>query len=271
MNTSNYYRDTSESSDLSSKAVKSLPADVPRTRNKRKEKHTHNTKKDAVSQGSSSISDSQSVSNHKKHKRNQQSNGRKTAFKTSNVTVDSSKQSENEDDDGGKPTEGILTSVSCTVETGHMQRYEKMDETEEKEELLSIGEKQMNEVVNRYSTENQTKRASLCEERDKEGDIEGIYGEQNRTDEEEAKKEEPLRSNAAVKEALPEEVESMKESEAEEGGMGEQEEEDGEKGDEDEKGRASRRRSKEDDNESDQEGNYNEVLASSSERDIQDR
>lgn len=272
VNISNYYGDTSESSDLSSKAVKSLPTEVLKTRHERREeKQTHNTKKDAVSQGSCSISDSQSVPNHKKHKRTQHSNGRKTAFKTSNIAIDSSKQLVKENEDDGKPIEGTLTSISCTVETGGMQIYEKMDETEAEEELLSIGEKQVNEVANRYSTENQEKTASLCEEQDKEGEAEGIYGEQSSTDEEEAKKEEPLRSNTSAKESLLEEVDSVRESEAEEGGMGEQEEGDGEKGDEDEEGRASGRRSKVDGNESDQHGKYNEVLASVSEGNIQDR
>ncbi|XP_053091599.1 LOW QUALITY PROTEIN: high mobility group nucleosome-binding domain-containing protein 5, partial [Pangasianodon hypophthalmus] len=271
---SNYYGDTSESSDLSSKAGKSLPTEVQRRRNKRREeKQPHNTRKDAVSQGSSSISDGQSVPKPKQQKRNQQSNQRKTAFKTSKVAVDSPKQRVKENKDDGNPIKETLTSISCTVETEGMQRYEKKDEAEEEEEKFSTVEKQVNGVANRYSTENQEKRASRCEERDKEGEVEERYGEQSSTVEEEAQEEENLRSNTSAKESLLEEMGSVRESEAEEEGEGEEEEEDGEKGDEDEKSRASGRGSKEDDNESYQEGNYNEVLASgseTSEKNIQD-
>ncbi|KAF4091461.1 hypothetical protein AMELA_G00037150 [Ameiurus melas] len=277
VNISNYYGDTSESSDLSSKAAKSLPTEVQRRRNKKRREinQLYNTRKDAVFQGSSSISDCQSVPNHKKHQRSLliscgESNGRiKNPFKTSKFAVDSPKQLEDENKDDGSPIEGTLTSISCTVETAGVQRHENKEEEEEEEDILSIGAKQVNEVANRYSTENREKSACLFEEQDKEGEVEERCREQSSTHEEEAQEVEPLRSNTSVKESLLDEVESVRESEAEEGGTGE-EEEDGEQGYEDEKIRASGRRSNKNDYEPDKEGNCNEVLVSGSEKSIQD-
>lgn len=265
VNISNYYGDSSENNDLSFKAVKSLPAKVQKTRNKRKEdKLIHNTKKDAVSQGSSSISDSRSVP---KHKRNQQPNGRKT----SKYAVDSPKLLRKENEDDGNLINGTLRSISYTVKRGGMQRYEKKNETEEEKEILSTGEKRGNEVTNRYLGESHEKRASLCDEKDKEGENEKRCGKYSTTEEYEAQKETPLRSNTSIKESIFKEVDSVRESEAEEGEVGQQDREDGEKGDEDGKSRASGRRNKKDDSQSEQEGNYNEVLTSDSERNTQDR
>lgn len=255
VNISNYYGDISETSDMSSEAVRSLPTGVQGTRNKTGEEkeitQTHNPKKDAVFQGSSSISDSQSVPNHKKHKR-------KTALKTSKVAVDSRKQLVKENKNSN-PTEGTFASTS-QVKTEGMQRYEKKDETEEEKEILSTGEKQVNEAVNRYSTDNQGKRAILYEEQDKKGeDVE--RPERSSTAEEAAQEEE----------SPHEDMESVRDREPEKGRVGEEEEGDGGKGDGDEKSRSSGRMSKEDDNESYQEGHYSEALASDSERNIQDR
>ncbi|KAK3535725.1 hypothetical protein QTP70_020963 [Hemibagrus guttatus] len=245
VNISTYYGDTSESSDLYTKVVKSFPTKVQRVRNKRREeKQTHNN----VSEGSSSVSDSQSVSNHKKQKRKEQSYGRKSALKTSKVAENSPKQlvKENKDDS----IDGTLTSICCTLKTGSMKRY--IDDTEE-EEKISPGDMRVNKATNRDSTENQGNRAIMCDERDKKGEVEERY------------------SDTSVKESrVLEEVDSVRESEAEEGGVGEEEEEDEVKGDEDEKNRASGRRSNEDENKSDQEGNCSEVLKSGSERSIQD-
>lgn len=265
VNISNFDGDASDSSGLSSKAVKSGLPEVQRTENKqREEKQTRNTRNDAVFQVSSSISDSQSVPNHKKHKRNQQSNGRQTAFKTSKVAVDSTAHLAKENEDDGISTEETLTSSSQDKTEG-IQRYKKKDETEEEKERLSIGEK--NEVATRYSTQNHEKRAGLCEERDKE-DKERVE-EQSSTDEEEAQEEDALKSNTSVTESLLEDVHNVRQCEGEEEIAGEEEDEDREKGVE--KSRASGRRSKEHDNGTDLEGNYNEVLASTSVRSIQDR
>ncbi|XP_060741808.1 glutamic acid-rich protein-like [Tachysurus vachellii] len=260
------YRDTSENSDLYTKAVKRLPTEVPTTRDKRsEEKQTHNTRKGAVSEGSCSVSDSQSVSNHRKQKRNQQSNGRKSAFKTSKVT-NYPKQLVKVNKHESNLIEERHTSNCCTVKTGRMKRYE--DDTEEEEEIFIPEEKRVNEMTNRDSTENHGNRASLYEELDKKKEVVERYREQDSLDEEE---EETLRSNTSVKESLLEEVNSVRGSETEDGGAGEEQEEDGVRGDEDEKSRSSGQMNKEDHNESEQEGNYGEVLKSGSERSIQDR
>ncbi|XP_058252401.1 glutamic acid-rich protein-like [Hemibagrus wyckioides] len=270
VNISTYYGDTSESSGLYTKAIKSLPTKVQRARIKRRvEKQTHNTRKDAVSEWLSSVSDRQSVSNHKKQKRKERSNGRKTALKTSKAAVNSPKQLVKENKDDGNSIDETLTSICCKVKTGGMKRYE--EDTEEEEEILGCGDMRVNEATNRDSTENQGNRASLCEERHEKGEVEERYRAKSSTDEE-APEEKPLRSDTSVKEShILEEVDSVRESEEEEGGVGEEEEEDEVKGDEDEKSRPSGRRSNEDENKSDQEGNYSEVLKSDSERSIQDR
>lgn len=263
MNILNYFEDSRESTNLSFKGVKSFPIEVKKRGNKRREeKQTQNTRKDSVSQGSSSISDGQSVPSHKKHKRNQQHNGSKTDFKTSKVAVEFPKQSVMETENDIDPVKGTLRDISNAVNTGEMRRYEKKDETKEE----STGEKRLNDKV-----ENHKKKASLREEQDKEGEGKKIYAEQNSTDEEEAQEEAPLRNNTSVKEPLFEEVDSVRQSEAEEGGAGEGDREDGEKRDEDKKSGASGSRSKKDDNESDQDDNYNEVLTSDSERNIKNR
>lgn len=256
VNMSNYFEDIRESRNLSFKGVKSLPIKVQKRGNKRREeKQTQNTRKDAVSQGSSSISDGQSVPSHKKHKRNQQHYGSKTDFKTSKVAVEFPKQSVME-------TENYSDPLSNAVNTGEMRRYEKKDDSEEE----STGEKRLNDKV-----ENRNKKASLCEEQDKEGEGKRRYAEQNSTGEEEVQEEAPLRNNTSVKESLFEEVDSVRQSEVEEGGAGKGDREDGEKRDEDTKSGASGSRSEKDDNESDQDDNYNEVLTSDSERNIKNR
>ncbi|XP_026991659.2 glutamic acid-rich protein isoform X2 [Tachysurus fulvidraco] len=256
VNISTSYRDTSENSHLYAKAVKRLPTEGPTTRNKRiEEKQTHNTRKGVVSEGSCSVSDSQSVSSH---------NGRKSAFKTSNVT-NYPKQLVKENKHESNLIEEKHTSNCCTVKTGGMKRYG--DDTEEEEEILIPEEKRVNELTNRVSIENQGNRASLYEARDKNREVVERYREQDSIDEEE---EETLRSNMSVKESLLEEVNSVRGSETEGGGAGEEKEEDGVRGDEDEKSRSSGQMNKEDINESEQEGNYGDVLKSGSERSIQD-
>lgn len=266
VNISTSYRDTSENSDLYTKAFKRLPTEVPTTRNKRREeKQTHNTRKGVVSEESCSVSDSQSVSNRRKQKRNQQSNGRKSAIKTSKVT-NYPKQLVKENKHESNLIEETHTSNCCTVKTGGMKIYE--DDTEKEEEILIPEEKRVNEMANRDSTENQGNRASLYEERVKNQEVVERYKEQDSIDEEE---EETLRSNTSVKESLLEEVNSVRGSETDGGRAGEEQEEDGVRGDEDEKSRSSGQMNKEEDNESEQEGNCGEVLKSGSERSIQDR
>lgn len=219
----------------------------------REEKQTYSTRKDFVSQESSSISDSRSVPNHQKHKRNQQSNERQNGFKTSKVAIDSPEHLRKESEDDGNSIDGTHTSIS-QVMTEEIQRYEKKNNTDEETKILSTG---VNEMANGYLTDNQEKRASLCEVRDQEEEEEKepCSKEQSSTDEEEAQDEEASRSNTSFKEAL---VKEERESEVEE-------EEDREKGDENEKSRAGRKH-KEHDNESDQDRNYDEVLPLGSER-----
>lgn len=220
------------------------------------------TGSDSVSQGSSSAPDSQSIPNHKKQKRNEQWNGVKTAFKTYKFAVDLPCAVDIKD--YSNPSDKTLTGISCTVSTGGIQTYEKNNETED-EEILNTQEMQVNDMATRDSTANQVN--SLCKEWNKKE----RYREESSTDEKEALEEEALRSITSVKESLLEGVDSVKESEADEEKAGEEEEEDRKTEDKDEKSKASGRRSKEDDNKDDYAGNYSEVLASESEKNIQDR
>ncbi|TSQ81039.1 hypothetical protein Baya_11218 [Bagarius yarrelli] len=299
-----YYGNTSGSSDMSSKAAKSFSSEDQRTKNERKKesKLMHKSRKDAVSQWSPSVSDSPSVSNHKKQKQYEQSN----AFKTSKVAVGSTKQLMKKNHD----TTHKHINIFCKIKTEETNRYK--DDTDEEEKILSPGQMRVNEVENRDSTANQGNRTSLCEEQNKEEEEEEFREqsstdkeeeaiekrrhakkslrvkvdsvreseaedgraeeeeeeeeseEQSSTDEEEAQEEEPLRGNAPAKKSLPVEVDSVGESEAEDGQAEEEEE-----GDKIKKSRASGRRSKVDNN--DQKGNYSVVSASCSEESIQDR
>ncbi|KAF7707271.1 hypothetical protein HF521_018489 [Silurus meridionalis] len=225
LNMSNYYGDISESSDLSSNAVKSLLTEVQLKKMNRTEiKQTHNIRKDAVSQESASTSDRPSVLDHKKHKKIKQSTWRNAAYKTSKVAVDSPKQLVKEIKDDSQRIEGTITNICCTVEKEALQIYENKGEKEDEE-------------ANRYSTENEEQRASLCEVQDAEGGIKERYRKQNSSDEEQAQEEEALCSNTSVKESVLEEEDSVGETEEEEeeeegGGEEEQQEEDGEKEDE---------------------------------------
>lgn len=250
----NHYRDTSECSYLSKSTRHGTRA----------EKQAYNTTKYVVSQESSSISDSQFVPNHKKHKRNQLCNDKQTVFKTSKVAINSSEHLMKESkDDRNRPDE-THTSIS-QVKTEDIQRYEKKKDTDEETEILSTG---MNEMANRYLSETQEKIASLGEEWDKEEEDKEPHSKEQSSTDGDTQEEEASRSNISFKEAL---VNEVKESEVEEGGAGAEEEDNGEKGVENEMSRASGRQCKEHDNESDQDGNYNEVFPLGSERNIQDR
>lgn len=191
------------------------------------------------------MSSSQSIP---KHKRSKQSDSRKTAFKKK-VAGESPKQllKEKEDDE-------TLSSISYTDETRGMQRYtETEDETGEEKEMLSTEWKHVNDGINRHSTQNSEKKANLCEEQKKEGDVEK-YGKQSSTD------EKALRSNTCVKESVLEVEEVV-----------EEEEEDREKGDEDEKSSVSENSSKGEEIESNQERNVNKGFTLDLESNIQDR
>ncbi|KAI5630018.1 hypothetical protein C0J50_7743 [Silurus asotus] len=267
VNMSNYYGDISESSDLSSNAVKSLLTEVQlKKMNRKKINQTHNIRTDAVSQESASTSDRPSVLDHKMHKKIKQSTWRNAAYKTSKVVVDSPKQLVEEIKDDSQRIEGTnITNICCTVEKGELQIYENKGEKQNEEAILIIREKQVNVKANRYSTENEEQRASLCEVQNAEGCIKERYRRQNSSDEEQAQEEEALCSNTSVKESVLEEEDSVGETEEE--GEEEHQEEDGEK--EDENKETSGRRNGYD-IESDQEENYNDVLASGSDRNIQD-
>ncbi|KAF5895371.1 glutamic acid-rich protein-like, partial [Clarias magur] len=230
-------------------AAKSLPTEAQMRRNKRsEEKQTHKTRNDAPSQGTCSLSSSQSIPNHKKHKRSQQPNSRKT------VAGESPKQLLKENDDNK-----TLSSISDTDETRRMQRYTETED--EGKEMLSTGEKHVNEEANRYSTQNYEKKPNLCDEQNKEGEVEETYREQSSTDGE-AKKGESSRSDTCVKKSVFEEVEGRV--------VEEEEEEDAEKGNEDEKSSVSQRSSKGEQIESDQERNVNKGFALDLESNIQD-